>query len=70
VIPMSGMAGRTGFWQHMLTDLQAQQCSEVIIPLHTWRTDTFRSDRMSQITGITTVRGQKIGILGNYALAR
>ena len=42
--------------------VQAQQCSEAAVSLHSWRTDTFWPDRMSQAARLSSIRRQTIRI--------
>lgn len=49
--------------------VQAEQCRQTSLPIHSWRTNAFRSDRMPETTRLPALCRQEIRILGDYATA-
>lgn len=50
----------------MLILLQTKQCRQTSLSVHAGRANTFRTDRMLKAAGLTALRGQAFGLLGDY----
>lgn len=57
-------------YREKLRFTQKEQCCEAAVSLYSWRTDSLRSNRMSQTASISALRRQEAGLFGDYAALR